>query len=58
MNVNYKCQQCGSTEVLKDAYASWDPVAQEWYLHSVYDDMICEHCGSNDIIEVEHVLSL
>lgn len=58
MNVNYQCQRCGSTEILKDAYAAWDATAQEWVLHSTYDDTVCEHCGSNDIIEVGYVLSL
>lgn len=56
MNVNYKCQSCGSTEILKDAYATWDPSTQEWVLHSVYDDMVCNDCGSRDISEGEDAL--
>ena len=58
MNVDYQCQQCGSTEILKDAYAMWDGTAQEWVLHSTYDDTVCNICGSKDIIELEKVLQI
>lgn len=51
--MNYQCEKCGSTEVLKDAFAMWDATAQEWVLHSVYDDMVCDHCGSHDIMETD-----
>jgi hypothetical protein len=56
MNVNYQCQNCGSTEILKDAYATWDAAAQEWVLHSTYDELTCNVCRSrSDIIEVEFI---
>lgn len=40
------CRTCGSAEVLRDAFAEWDPDEQEWTLASVYDDAVCEgRCG-------------
>lgn len=39
------CPKCGSTEIRKDAFAEWDPEKQDWVLHSVYDQTICDNCG-------------
>lgn len=38
------CSRCGSTNVLKDAYAQWDKKAQEWTLQNTFDDSFCEEC--------------
>lgn len=38
------CNHCGSTEVLADAWASWDIEKQEWVLHNVFDATYCETC--------------
>lgn len=38
------CRSCGSTEILRDAYACWDQDRQEWVLHSCYDLYRCESC--------------
>jgi|GEM_PF-2869653 len=47
------CAVCGSEEVLRDAYAQWDVAQQQWILHSVYDNAVCEKCdGDADLKEV------
>lgn len=48
------CGRCGSTDVLKDAFAEWDISLQEWVVHSTYDDNRCNHCDyeGNDFNEV------
>lgn len=40
------CPKCGSAEVLRDAYASWDEDAQAWALSATFDDFTCGGCGS------------
>lgn len=43
------CAACGSRDVLRDAFASWDKVRNQWELHSTYDYMICGDCESENI---------
>lgn len=53
--VDMRCPECGSFNVLKDAYAEWDVDKQEWALHAVYDDCRCDACGCDitpDEVEV------
>lgn len=38
------CATCGSSDVLKDAYAVWDNASQQWELNSTYDDTTCNNC--------------
>lgn len=43
------CADCGSREVRRDAYAVWNAEKQDWELHSVYDEWLCdgfEGCGN------------
>lgn len=49
----YACAECGSTNVLKDAYACWDVSTQDWVLSSTYDSNTCDDCGEHDISLVE-----
>lgn len=55
-DVQMVCRDCGSTSVLRDAYAEWDSVNQEWTLENVFDDAVCtsEKCdgGGTKIEEV------
>ena len=44
--VGYICEKCGSPNVLFDAYAVWDHIAQRMELHSHYDFESCSTCGS------------
>lgn len=48
------CNRCGSDNVVKDAWAEWDPETQTWGLRTVFDYSICDDCGSEDIIEMPY----
>lgn len=37
---------CGSSDILRDAYACWDENTQQWVLHSCYDLFCCEACDA------------
>lgn len=47
------CKNCGSEDVVKDAWASWDKVSQEWVLNDFFDDNdFCKECeGEAKIID-------
>lgn len=47
--ITYVCPHCGSDDVVVDAFASWDPIQEDWVLHSVYDYAECLTCGEDDI---------
>jgi hypothetical protein len=48
------CRACGSENVLRDAFASWDYDNQRWALHNAFDHAICEDCeGPTSIDEIE-----
>jgi len=38
------CTECGSDEVLCDAWAEWDEEAQEWVLNNTFDHTHCSAC--------------
>ena len=38
------CCDCGSDDVLRDAWAAWDVERQEWTLSQVFDDGFCNRC--------------
>lgn len=49
------CSTCGSTNVMRDAWATWDVAAQEWTLGSVFDQGYCDECdGEQSLDEVEY----
>lgn len=39
------CRSCGSTNVTRDALASWDEEAQRWELIDTLDNADCNDCG-------------
>jgi len=39
------CAECGSKNVMRDAWAEWDETRQEWVLGPVFDQAACEDCG-------------
>lgn len=47
------CPECGSTGVVRDAYAEWDEEEQDWVLLAVYDHAACNECGKDDITIIE-----
>jgi hypothetical protein len=38
------CSWCGSDNVLRDAWASWDVDKQDWVLGAVFDAGFCQAC--------------
>lgn len=44
MRIKFTCPHCGSEDILKDAWATWDIEKQEWTLHSHYHDYLCNDC--------------
>lgn len=45
------CSNCGSTDVVRDAWAGWDPAQQTWVLSSVFDESYCNDCEASTSIE-------
>jgi hypothetical protein len=45
LSVQPVCTWCGSTDVSRDAWASWNVQAQCWELATVLDDGFCHHCA-------------
>lgn len=39
------CGTCGSTDVVRDAWASWNLVSRNWALKTVFDAFACDKCG-------------
>ena len=46
-----RCSRCHSTNVMRDAWASWDASAQEWVLGPLYDHTACDDCGAEECVE-------
>ena len=40
------CESCGSEEVVRDAWAIWDPQTGDWTLADVFDHAFCRACES------------
>ena len=38
------CEECGSKNVRRDAFASWDEENQQWELSEVFDNGVCQDC--------------
>ena len=48
------CEECGSDEVSRDAWANWDTATQRWELGAVFDYAHCHKCDcETSIIELE-----
>jgi hypothetical protein len=45
------CAECGSLNVVKDAYAEWDHEGQQWVLHAEYDQTVCKECEGETMIK-------
>lgn len=53
MKIRKVCHHCGGTNVVVDAWATWDEDAQEWVLDNVFDYEYCTDCeGETTIIGV------
>ena len=42
---NYVCDECGSTNILRDAWAEWNVEKQDWVLSEYFDNTECGDCG-------------
>ena len=51
--VRYVCAECGSSEVLADAWSQWDVTSQTWVLTSVLDANYCIACDGECDVEAE-----
>lgn len=47
MTITVHCATCGSEDVHRDAFASWNPETQEWELAAVYDSATCQTCDND-----------
>lgn len=45
------CTRCGSTEVVRDAWAEWNKQRQDWVLKTIFDNSRCDACGAANCIE-------
>ena len=45
------CSDCGTTDVMRDAWAVWDVGTQNWVLGAVFDYAHCDRCGRETNIE-------
>jgi hypothetical protein len=44
------CQECGSDDVIADAFAYWDAEKQDWQVSQAFEKGgCCEACGAQDI---------
>jgi len=51
-DVQVCCKTCGSQNVKRDAWASWDPDIQDWVLEQVFDAGHCDDCdGETSLTE-------
>lgn len=46
MGIEIICETCGSTNIARDAWASWDTANQQWELGVVFDYAYCHDCDA------------
>jgi hypothetical protein len=52
--INIVCRTCGSSQVMRDAWAEWVIETQTWELKTVFDQGHCDDCGGEaSLDEVE-----
>lgn len=44
--VTYRCEECGSDNLVWDAWVSWDDEAQKMEFAESYQDCLCNECGA------------
>jgi hypothetical protein len=45
------CMSCGSTRVVLDAWACWDPEIELWVLEQEFDAAFCHDCEEDTKLE-------
>lgn len=51
----YICSTCGTSDVLRDAWASWNPEAQTWELEQTFDNAYCNQCEGEVSLECQEI---
>lgn len=53
--IRYFCSNCGSTDIVWDAWASWNEEKQVMELENTFDDCFCNECeqSSKEVSEEE-----
>lgn len=49
--ISKHCTECGSTNILADAFARWNESGQYWEIDNVFDDFYCEDCDGEAGVE-------
>lgn len=53
LKVQMVCAHCGSSDVMRDAWAEWDVETQDWVLGTIFDHAHCNDCdGKTTLSEV------
>lgn len=50
----YRCGECGSKSVTRDALLKWQASAQDWYIFDILDTAYCEEC-EKEVKAMEHI---
>lgn len=45
MKREYRCPECGSVNVVRDAFAHWNAALQDYELCGILDAWACNDCG-------------
>ena len=48
--ITIRCSNCGGENVMRDAWATWDDIAQAWVLGNVFDAAFCDDCETDATI--------
>ena len=51
MKYTYVCKNCGSDDVVRDAWAAWLPELNQWVIESVFDHAHCQNCDGETTLE-------
>lgn len=51
----YICKDCGTDNVVRDAWAAWSPHENKWVLETTFDHAHCFNCeGQTSLEEIEY----
>jgi hypothetical protein len=52
------CSDCGSEDIVSDAYAEWNKFTQRWELSDLHDYSYCRSCESESRIDEVEIIEL
>lgn len=55
MKVKKVCANCGSDNVVTDAWVSWDIDSQQWVIDDIFDNDYCKSCEGETTIQDEEI---